>query len=218
MRPRPRRCSGRRRCPTPAPPAAERPIPHPPPTRGPTPTPAGHRTRARPVARDRLRGGEALLVAPQLEGKRTLRGLQLFHLGPGQMPPGLLVRASGPQVADGAAEPGGLDAAGEEPALRIGHELPGETGAAGLGRDVELVELVALQDRESKERTHRADGPGLWERGTEPLLEPGQRAAPRQLRGDDGRVRVLPPVVPEASQVSDLRRIYRPHLVRRVAG
>src|SRR5262249_58908213 len=82
----------------------------------------------------------------------------------------------------------------------------------GVARDVYLVQLDAVLHRESEGGTHRANGPGLWQRGTEALLEPRERAAPRQLRGDDGRMRILPSVVPETSQGADLRGVHWPDL------
>src|SRR5262249_60165467 len=88
----------------------------------------------------------------------------------------------------------------------------------GVARDVYLVQLDAVLHRESEGRTHRANGQGLWQRGTEALLEPRERAAPRQLRGDDGRMRILPSVVPETSQGADLRGIHWPAFRRRVGS
>src|SRR5256885_8012358 len=92
---------------------------------------------------------QRLLVAPHLQPKASVGNLQLTDDDPSPAPAALLIESRGPLIPDRAVQPGSLDATLRQATLGVGHQPGRNARPAGLGRDVELVELVALEHAES---------------------------------------------------------------------
>src|SRR5262245_3834280 len=117
-------------------------------TWGEAPEPA--RPRHRPSS-------QRFLVAPHLQRKHAFRRVELADDGPGPMPPPLLVEPGGAVVADATGQPGQGEAPVGEPRFRVVDQRGRDARAAGLRRDVELVQLIAFDHGEPGGGAHRAD-------------------------------------------------------------
>src|SRR5262245_52593000 len=140
--------------------------------------------------------GQAFLVAPHFQREDSFRSIEVADDSARAMPAGFLVEPRGSVVADRARQPGRPDAGRGEASLGVRNQGRGNALPARLFRHIKLIELVALQYRESDRRAARSrDACGGHEQ-RQPFTKILERSQPRQSRRDDSRVRVPPAVEP----------------------
>ena len=92
---------------------------------------------------------------PDFQREVSLRGFQLVDYRSDPMPTAFFVESCSSLVSDGACEPSRSGAALRKASLSIGNQRGCDTRSSRWCRDVELIELVALNDAKSKRLTTR---------------------------------------------------------------
>jgi len=88
---------------------------------------------------------EWFLVAPHYERKSAARHFYIVSHRPSPWPATLFVESCGPIVADCARKPGSSDTVFAKTSFSIGHQISSNAGASGIGGNVKLMQLGALE-------------------------------------------------------------------------
>src|SRR6185436_937024 len=124
---------------------------------------------------------QPLLIAPDLERKRSGRRLRLVDHDAGAHPSRFLVEPRSALVADRAGEPGNLNALLGEPSFGVGNQASSDTGAASLGGNVELKKLVVMKLVEAEGGDGRPGHSHVRQGCFKPLAKIEQGSEPSQL-------------------------------------
>src|SRR4026208_1007300 len=117
-------------------------------------------------------------VAPRFQSHDSFRSIKFLDDRSGAMPSALLIESRRAVIANRACEPRALAASCGKAGLGVGNQRRSNTRAPRSRRHKELIQLVALEHRESDGRTNRPHHAGFPQRGLPTAPETRPRPTP----------------------------------------